>query len=338
MDYDTVIPKKIVKYAVLALCAVLAVIVIFSSFSVISPTERGVKVTMGKAGDTVLDPGLVMKMPFFQKVKKYDLSPKGFQITFSIGQDAAVTSDMQSVACVLNVYWTYEENRILEIVNGYSDESLKSLVQSNALGALKEVIGKYSIYDIVEKQEEVTRKVGESLVARLDKYPVVVSNLTIGNWDWSSDFDDQIQNTMRMQQQSRIAAQEVEVAKQEAQKAIVQAQADKEKAEIEAAMKVAVAEQEALAKEKAAQGVANAAKIDADAQAYKQKTIADAEAYAKKVQGEAEAAYYKSLATYADTIATLRQLDIDAQRAENWNGVEVSTYIPLTAAGAVVTL
>ena len=326
------------KIIIIGIIALFAIILAFMSFSIVSPTQRGVKITLGKAGDTVINPGLVMKTPFFQSVRKYDMSPKSFQIVFSIGQDAAVTSDMQSVACELNVYWTYQEDRIIDIVNGYSDSSLKSLVQSNALGAIKEVIGKYSIYEIVEKQEEVTRKVEDSLVARLSKYPVVISNLTIGNWDWSADFDDQIQNTMRMQQQSRIAAQEVEVAKQEAQKAIVQAQADKEKAEIQAAQKVAVAEQEALAKEKSAQGVANAAKIDADAQAYKQKTIADAEAYAKKVQGEAEASYYQSLLQYTEIITTMRQLDIDAQRAENWNGVEVSTYVPLTGTGALVTL
>ena len=34
----------------------------------------------------------------------------------------------------------------------------------------------------------------------------------------------------------------------------------------------------------------------------------------------------------------MRELDIDKVRAELWNGVEVSTYIPLTASGAVVTI
>ena len=97
--------------------------------------------------------------------------------------------------------------------------------------------------------------------------------------------------------------------------------------EIEAQMKVAVAAQEALAREKEAEGKANAAKISADA-----------EAYAREVQGKAEAAYYESLSKYSDIITALRQLDIDEQRAKKWNGVEVSTYVPLTGTGAIVTL
>lgn len=331
-------PKTLRKLIIGAVALVLVVVVVFSSFTVLNPTERGVKVTMGKAGDTVLNPGIQIKAPFFQTVRKYDLSPKSLNMTFSMGQDAAVTSDMQSVACELVAYWSYDETRILDIVNGYADATIKSLVRDNTLGAIKEVIGKYSIYDIVEKQEEVTEKVKSSLIDRLSNYPVVISSLTINNWDWSAEFDAQIANTMAMAQQVKVAQQELEVTKQQSQKQVAEATAAKEKAEIEAQMRVVVAEQEALAREKQAQGQANAAKVTADAEAYKAKVAADAEAYAREVEGKAEAAYYSELSKYADIIETLRKLDIEAERAGRWDGKEISQYIPLTAAGGVVTI
>jgi regulator of protease activity HflC (stomatin/prohibitin superfamily) len=331
-------PKMLKKLIIGVVIVVVAAVLVFSSFTVLNPTERGVKVTMGKAGDTVLNPGVQFKAPFFQSVRKYDLSPKALNMTFSMGQDAAVTSDMQSVACELVAYWTYDETRILDIVNGYADSTIKSLVRDNTLGAIKEVIGKYSIYDIVEKQEEVTEKVRTSLISRLANYPVVISSLTINNWDWSAEFDAQIANTMKMAQQVKVAQQELEVTKQQAQKQVAEANAAKEKAEIEAQMRVVVAEQEALAREKTATGQANAAKINADAEAYEAKVAADAEAYAREVEGKAEAAYYSELNKYAEIIETLRKLDIESERAERWNGAEVSQYIPLTAAGGLVTI
>lgn len=327
------------KQIILIAVAVVAIFTIATMISVVTPTQRGVRITLGKAGEAVVSPGLTLKAPYFiQKIKKYDLAPKQLEMKFSMGSDAAVTSDMQSVACTLVVYWTYEESRILDIVNGYSDSSIKNLVKDNALGAIKEVIGKYSIYDIVEKQEDVLQKVQAALVARLAKYPVSISNITINNWDWSAEFDEQIANTMKMAQQVKVAQQELEVMKQQAQKQVAEANAAKEKAQIEAQMRVVVAEQEALAKEKTATGQANAAKISADADAYKAKVAADAEAYAKEVQGKAEAAYYESLFKYSDIITALRQLDIDEQRARKWNGVEVSTYVPLTGTGTLVTI
>ena len=331
-------PKMLKKLIISVVTVAVLAVLVFSSFTVLNPTERGVKVTMGKAGDTVLNPGVQFKAPFFQSVRRYDLSPKALNMTFSMGQDAAVTSDMQSVACELVAYWTYDEARILDIVNGYADATIKSLVRDNTLGAIKEVIGKYSIYDIVEKQEEVTEKVKTSLIDRLANYPVTISSLTINNWDWSAEFDAQIANTMKMAQQVKVAQQELEVTKQQAQKQVAEANAAKEKAEIEAQMRVVVAEQEALAREKQAQGQANAAKVTADAEAYKAKVAADAEAYAREVEGKAEAAYYSELSKYADIIETLRKLDIEAERAGRWDGKEISQYIPLTAAGGVVTI
>lgn len=47
---------------------------------------------------------------------------------------------------------------------------------------------------------------------------------------------------------------------------------------------------------------------------------------------------YESLSRYTEIITAMRQLDIDEQRAENWNGVEVPIYVPLTGTGALVTL
>ena len=330
--------KTLKKLIIGGVTLAVLLVLVFASFTVLNPTERGVKVTMGKAGDTVLNPGVQIKAPFFQTIRKYDLSPKALNMTFSMGQDAAVTSDMQSVACELVAYWTYDETRILDIVNGYADATIKSLVRDNTLGAIKEVIGKYSIYDIVEKQEEVTEKVRASLIDRLSNYPVIISSLTINNWDWSAEFDAQIANTMAMAQQVKVAQQELEVTKQQSQKQVAEATAAKEKAEIEAQMRVVVAEQEALAREKQAQGQANAAKVTADAEAYKAKISADAEAYAREVEGKAEAAYYSELSKYADIIETLRKLDIEAERAGRWDGKEISQYIPLTAAGGIVTL
>ena len=326
------------KLIVCVVCAVLALILVASSVTIISPTQRGIMITLGKSGDTVITPGLNVHVPLAQRVAKYDLAPKNIDLNFTPGQDAAVTLDMQSVACSLSVYWTYDESRLIDAVTRYSSASIKSLIERNSLGAIKEVVGEYSIYDIVEKQGEVTAKVYNSLSNRLKDCPVIITNVTIGNWDWSAEFDAQIAATMAMTQQSKIAEQELAVTKQQVQKQVAEAEAAKQKAEIEAQMKVTVAEQAALAREAEAKGLANAQKIAAEGEAEAKKIEADAEAYARQKEGEAEASYYSSLEPYMNTVEMMRELDISKVRAELWNGVEVSTYIPLTASGAVVTI
>ena len=326
------------KFIVSIVCVVLALVLVVSSFTIISPTQRGIMITLGKSGDTVITPGLNVHIPLVQRVAKYDLAPKNIDLNFTPGQDTAVTLDMQSVACSMSVYWTYDESRLIDAVTRYSSASIKSLIEKNSLGAIKEVVGEYSIYDIVEKQGEVTSKVYTSLSNRLKDCLVTITNVTIGNWDWSAEFDAQIAATMAMTQQSKIAEQELAVTKQQVQKQVAEAEAAKQKAEIEAQMKVTVAEQAALAREAEAKGLANAQKIAAEGEAEAKKIEADAEAYARQKEGEAEASYYSSLEPYMNTVEMMRELDISKVRAELWNGVEVSTYIPLTASGAVVTI
>ena len=137
------------KFVICIVGIILVLGLVASSFTIISPTQRGIMITLGKSGEDVLTPGLNIHLPVIQKVAKYDLTPKNVDLAFTPGQDAAVTSDMQSVACNMSVYWTYDESRLVDAVTKYSTSSIKSLIEKNSLGAIKEVVGRYSIYDIV---------------------------------------------------------------------------------------------------------------------------------------------------------------------------------------------
>ena len=63
------------KWIIAGVAALLLLLIGVNSCSVIGPTERGIKVTLGVASENVLQPGLTIKAPFFQKVQKYDLTP-----------------------------------------------------------------------------------------------------------------------------------------------------------------------------------------------------------------------------------------------------------------------
>lgn len=79
-----------------------------------------------------------------------------------------------------------------------------SIVQQRERGVkyvLGKVVGQYSIYELVEKQAEVTEKVAKSILARMHDYPITISQTTITNWDWSDDFDRQIKETANRTQQ-----------------------------------------------------------------------------------------------------------------------------------------
>ena len=134
---------------------------------------------------------------------------------------------------------------------------------------------------------------------------IEVTQLTISNWDWSDDFDKNIKETMNRTQQVRQAEQDLKLAETNAQKQVAEAEAAKK-----------AAEQTAEADLIKAQKAAEAKQVEADALAYYNAKVAQNQALEIR----------------------LKELEIQLERAKRWDGREVPEYVPLTAAGGVVTL
>lgn len=295
--------KKIIIGGVVA---VVAVIVLAQSCTIVQQRERGVKFTMGKvSSDEIIQPGMNFKVPFVQKIKKYSIAPKTFDVKFSVGQDGAITKDMQTVGTAITVKYNFDESRIMDIAKRYGDSVVESAMKSNIIASLKEVVGKYSIYDLVSEQGTVTSLVEKTMIDRMTDYPIQISQITITNWDWSDDFDNAIKQTQVKAQETRQAEQALKLAEINSQKQVAEAEAAKKAAE-------QTAEAELIKALKAAE----ARKAEADALAY----------------------YNSKVAQNYQVEIKLKELEIELERAKKWDGRQVPEYIPLTAAGGIVNL
>lgn len=259
--FEEEINTEKLKKPIISLLTIIAVLVLaINSCSTIRQRERGVEYVFGKVNGEVIKPGLKFHAPFIAKIQKYSIAPKTFEATFAVGKDGAITRDMQTVGTTVNVKYAYDEARIMDIATRYGDSVIESAMKSNIIASVKEVVGGYSIYELVEKQPEVTNRVSESILARMVDYPITISQTTITNWDWSDDFDRQIKETANRTQQ------------------VKQAEAD---------------------------GIAY----------YNAKVAQNMTVQQQQWKHEEQMAYY-----------------------EKWNGILVPQYVPLTAAGGIVTL
>ena len=300
--------KKLIRIIVtVAVLVVAGFVTVSNSCSIISPNERGVKVTLGQVQDGVLKPGLVFHAPFISEIRRFKLEPKTYEVTFGVGQEGAITKDMQTVGATVAVRYIYDENRIMDIVTRYAnDKIIESAMRDNVKASLKETTGKYSIYELVEQQNKITTEVSEAMLARMKDYPICISQTTITNYDWSEDFDKNIRETANRKQQVLQAEQEANIAAAQAQKLVKEAEAKKQAAELDA---------EAIVLR--AKGEAEAQKIAADAKEYELRKIA-----ANMSTQQAQWRY-----------------EVDMERAKRWNGKEVpeAAYV-VPGTGAVVPL
>ena len=292
--------KKLMKLIIACAVGLLVLITCINSCSTVGSTERGVMVTLGKPGTDVLQPGLHFKAPFVQSIQKYDLTPIEYEKSFSVGQDGAISKDLQTVGVTFTLYWKYDENKIPDVVRNYkTKDSIYQPISTAVKSALKDEIGKYSIEEIIASQNTIIKNVKAAFMTDIEYLPIVVTDFKIGNYDWDDSYDKMIKETMNRKQQVEQMKQDVALAEQAAQKQVKEAEARRQ-AELDA--------QAAIAKAKG-------------------------EAEAKRLEGEGIAAYNRSVAQNQALEIKLKELEIQKIRAEKWNGVEVSNqsvYVPNT--------
>jgi len=310
-----------------AVVVVFLIVTVFSAFSVVDPTERGVKVTFGKVSEEVLQPGMVSHMPFATEIRKVSMVPQKIEMEFLENQNGAITKDMQTVGSQVQVLWKYQESRVLEVVKSYRQEIVEAAIRQAAVSSLKETIGDYTIYELVENQDKISPKIQDILVEKTAKYPIEIIQLTITDWDWSDAFDRQIQETMQKTQEVKKAKEELSLTETNSKKQVAEAQARKEAAALQA-------EQEA-----------NTAKVRADQELYAAQKRADQQLYAaeksaeaKKVEADALAYYNAQVAKNYNVEIKLKELEIELERAKRWDGRQVPNVLPLTPSGAIVSI
>lgn len=298
--------KQIRALIIAGVVAFLGIITTCSSMDIVKQRERGIRYHLGQVKGEVIQPGVVWHAPFVDSIHTYTIVPQEYEVEFKVGTaDCAVTKDLQDLGMRVNVKYVFAEDRIKEIALRYGDSAITAAMRTKIQSSAKATAAKYTIYEAVEKQTDISKEIGELVMREMTQYPIEITTVDVVNLNWSDEFDRQIKETANRTQQVKIATQEAEIAAAQAQKRVKEAEANKQAAELDA-----------QAMQAKAQGEAAAKRIRADADAYEAQKIA-----------QNQQAYQKQW-----------DYEIEMKKAEKWDGHYVPSYIPLTAAGGIVNL
>lgn len=280
-----------------------AIVAIFAfalgSFTVVEPNEVAVVKTAGKiSGIIPRGNGYTFKVPLIQSVTTIELSPQKEDFTYKVGDDGAITKDMQTVGVSTSIIYTFNENEAENFVRNYTKSSLDNFFKSNMKTSLKVVIGKYSIYDLTKETDKISEEVKKLMEKKCDKMPIVIQDVNISNWDWTTDFDNQIKETMIKTQKEKTAKADVEIERAINEKKVVAAQAQLQADSATYRNALNKAENELEIAKKNAEAIVVAAEAEAKAMTAKNKAIA------------ANYAIQQSAWKHEETMA----------RLEKWNG------------------
>jgi regulator of protease activity HflC (stomatin/prohibitin superfamily) len=288
---------KLTRHAAQVLL-IASVFLVINPFVIVPAGSKGLVFTFGKLNGHVAEPGLAFRVPLAQNVKLVTIRPIQLDHTVEVGPQGAISKDNQTIGANLVVFYKYKSDDLVNMWNKYGEDRIKSIVTQSMVESFKSEIGQHHIFEIPLQQNTIRTQTFTSLKDKISAYPVEVTELKVVNYDWSDEFDKQIQETMHRAQQVKQKEQELLITEQEAQKKVKTAEADKQ------------------ALITTAEGERAAALLRAEA---------------KAAEGDGIKKYNQAVQANMELELQIRKLEIEKIKAEKWNGqyVSVNNYGPI---------
>ena len=276
-----------VEITLLSLLAFLLLLSGTCALTCVPQGHVGVITTFGAVSEDTLSEGMRLVLPW-QSVTDISVQAQNYSIECAADDPkASVTSDLQTVGFTVDIGWYISDTdtwRLLRYV-GNQDKYGKEVIEPCMWQGLKEVTSTRDLETIIKERELVREEIGlaiekliqERLAARHEqlRLAIDVTQVTLGNIDYSDDFEEIIT-------QKQIAAQEA-----------LRATNVLRKIEIEAQQQVVQAEAQRYARVHRAQGEADALRLQA---------LAEAEAYLRLRQAGVNPMQNRFLETWNGTL------------------------------------
>ncbi len=254
--------KKITKFVVLGIVALLVVILAADSFATVPVGSTGILLTFGKVEDgKALSEGLHIKLPLVQRIVSMDNRVKKLELNTE-----AFSKDIQTVSATLAVNYRLQAEKSFAIYKTHGTQYEQNIIVPAAHEVLKSVCAQYTAEELISKRAESSDMMRDELDAKLSGMGITVTDFNIIDFDFSDEFINAVEAKQVAEQVKKKAATENETAiaqaEREKQVSIKQSEAEAERVRIEA-------EAQAQSTLIAAQAQADAAKLAADAEAYR---------------------------------------------------------------------
>lgn len=161
-----------------------AVIILFNSFYQIKEQEQAVLITFGNA-KAVTDPGLHLKIPFIQQVKKVNTTIQGFSIGYNLEDDTSneieslmITSDYNFVNVDFFVEYKFSD----PVKALYNSAEPVAILKNISQSCIRSVIGGYPVDDVLTTgKNEIQSVIKAEIIERLEIHDLGIQlvNITI---------------------------------------------------------------------------------------------------------------------------------------------------------------
>lgn len=212
---------KKTKFVISGVCLVASVLI--ASFTIVPSGSSGVRVTLGKVSDTVMESGLNFQIPLIQKTVVVNN-----QVQREDVQGEAASKDLQTVTYNVSVNYNVIASESAELYRTVGKSWSEVIIRPAIQESVKAAIAQYTAEELITSRASVSNVMLEEINERMKEYGINIAEINIITMDFSPEFDAAIEAKTVATQQVLTEQQNLEKAKVVAQQKVVEAQAEAE--------------------------------------------------------------------------------------------------------------
>ena len=215
--------KKIVKIAIIAVCAIVVVGVAISCFTVVQAGHTGVVLTFGAVEDTELEEGLHFKIPFIQRVVQMNNRTQKIET-----EGSSSSKDLQIISYVVAVNYHVNDDSSASLYQNVGTDYGSVVIIPAIQESIKAVTAQYTAEELITKRQTVGEQIKDALSEKINQYGITVEIFNFVDFDFSEEFNAAVEAKQTAQQIALKAEQDLARIEVEAQQKITQAEAEAE--------------------------------------------------------------------------------------------------------------
>ena len=156
-------------------------------FAIIDTGERGVVLRLGEF-KYVMNEGFNFKLPVVDRVIKMSVR----DVTYNSKHEVS-SKDMQTVQVETTLIYTLEPDKLGNIYKTYGVNFENVLIKPTMSEIVNTIVAEYNIESFVEKRAEISKKISDSFILKIQNSGINVKSLLITNHDFSDEYNKAIE-------------------------------------------------------------------------------------------------------------------------------------------------
>ena len=215
---------SIVKWVIIGVIILIALITFFNSFKTIPTGFIGVKTRFGQVQDTMLNEGLNLKVPFIEKIVLMDCRTQKTEYMME-----ASSKDLQKISNYkIAINYNITKDTANQLYKSVGVDYKNIIVEPAIQSVMKDSVANFTAEELITKRGEVAQFALNKLTEKFQNSGITLTGIDILDLSFSEEFDTAVEQKQIVEQETQKAQYELEKARVENQKKIENAQADAE--------------------------------------------------------------------------------------------------------------